>query len=63
MLDVYTIVLERMSTGERAVSMVTRQPSKEAAEAYAEAAITEDSDLRVAEIRARFECEDVQPGD
>jgi hypothetical protein len=52
-----------MSTGERAVSMVTRQPSKEAAKAYAEAAITEDPDLRVAEIRARFECEDVQPGD
>jgi hypothetical protein len=49
-----------MSTGER-VSMITRQPSKEAARAYAEAAITEDADLRIAEIRARFECKGVQP--
>ena len=50
---VYRIALERISTGERAKSMVTRQESEDAARAYAEAAIrqsTEPNDLRVATV-------------
>ena len=38
-MNVYTITLERISTGERAGSMVTRQASEDAARAYAEDAI------------------------
>ena len=38
-MNIYTIRLERISTGERAWSMVTRQASEDAARAYAEAAI------------------------
>jgi hypothetical protein len=59
MPNVYTVVLERISTGERAISMLTRQPTDEAAAAYAEAAIMEDPDLRIAEIGARFESEEM----
>lgn len=49
----FTIVLERISTGERSPSMLTRQPTEAAARAYAEAAIAGQPDLRVAEIIAR----------
>jgi hypothetical protein len=38
-VNVYTITLERISTGERAGSMVTRQASEAAARTYAEDAI------------------------
>lgn len=47
---VYTITLERVSTGERAESMLTRQDSEKAARAYVEAAIAHDRDLRVAQV-------------
>lgn len=50
-MNVYTIVLERLSTGEQAVSFLTRQETKEDARAYAEAAIADDLDLRIVEIR------------
>lgn len=43
--NVYTITLERISTGERAASMVTRQASEGAARAYAEDAIRQSPDL------------------
>ena len=52
-MNVYTIVLERLSTGEQAVSFLTRQETKEDARAYAEAAIADDLDLRIVEIRIR----------
>jgi hypothetical protein len=42
--NVYTITLERISTGEWAGSMVTRQASEEAARAYAEDAILRSPD-------------------
>jgi hypothetical protein len=50
---VYTVVLKRLSTGEQAVSFLTRQETKEDARAYAEAAIADDLDLRIVEIRVR----------
>ena len=50
---VYTIILERISTGKTSLSMLTRQPTEAAARAYAEHAIADDPDLRVAEIVAR----------
>jgi hypothetical protein len=56
LMNVFTIVIERISTGERSASMVTRQESEEAARAYAEAAIAQApdaTDLRVVEIHAR----------
>ncbi len=49
----YTIILERISTGERSPSMVTRQETEDAARAYAEAAIAREPDLRVHAIEAR----------
>lgn len=49
----YTIILERISTGERSPSMVTRQENEAAARAYAEAAIAKEPDLRVAQIVTR----------
>jgi hypothetical protein len=52
-MQVYTVVLERISTGERAPSMVTRQDDEQAARAYAGAAIAHAPDLRVADILAR----------
>jgi hypothetical protein len=55
-MNVYTITLERISTGERAGSMVTRQASEDAARAYAVAAIRdagELDDLRVVAVEAR----------
>lgn len=52
-MNVYTIILERISTGEKSSSMLTRQETEEAARAYAEAAIKGQPDLRVVEIRAR----------
>ena len=52
-MNTYRITLERISTGEIAPSMVTRQPTKEAAREYAEKAIADQPDLRVAEIVAR----------
>jgi hypothetical protein len=55
-MNVYYITLERLSTGERAASMVTRQASEEAARAYAQAAIRdagEADDLWVVAVEAR----------
>jgi hypothetical protein len=55
-MTVYRITLERISTGERAGSMVTRQASEAAARAYAEDAIRgapEPDDLRVVGVEAR----------
>lgn len=52
-MNVYRITLERISTGERAPSMVTRQPSEDDARKYAEDAIKSDPDLRVYEVLAR----------
>jgi hypothetical protein len=54
--NVYTITLERISTGERAASMVTRQASEEAARAYAQDAIRQSpdaNDLWVVSVEAR----------
>jgi hypothetical protein len=54
-MTVYRITLERISTGERAGSMVTRQASEAAAWAYAEDAIRgspDPDDLRVVEVKA-----------
>jgi hypothetical protein len=54
--NVYTITLERISTGERAGSMVTRQASEDAARAYAEDAIRQSpdaNDLWVVSVEAR----------
>jgi len=52
-MTVYIVILERISTGEKTPSMLTRQASMEAALAYAEAAVKDQPDLRVAEVRAR----------
>jgi hypothetical protein len=55
-MTVYRVTLERISTGERAGSMVTRQASEEAARAYAEDAIRsapEPNDLRIVAVEAR----------
>jgi hypothetical protein len=52
-MNVYTIILERISTGEKSPSMLTRQPDEEAARLYAEKALAGQPDLRVAEIVAR----------
>jgi hypothetical protein len=55
-MNVYTITLERISTGERAPSMVTRQASEDAARAYADDAIRQSSDaddLWVVDVEAR----------
>jgi hypothetical protein len=52
-MNVYTIVLERIGTGEPSLSIVTRQDNEQAARAYAEAAIAQSPDLRVADIHAR----------
>jgi hypothetical protein len=43
-VNVYYITLERISTGERAPSMVTRQASEDAARAYADDAIRQSLD-------------------
>jgi hypothetical protein len=54
--NVYTITLERISTGERAASMVTRQASEDAARAYAQDAIRQspgEGDLWVVAVEAR----------
>jgi hypothetical protein len=55
-MTVYRITLERIRTGERSPSMVTRQASEDAARAYAEDAIRqspEPDDLRVVAVEAR----------
>ena len=52
-MTVYTIVLERIGTGEPLLSIVTRQDNEAAARAYAEAAIAQSADLRVVDIHAR----------
>lgn len=52
-MSTYTIVLERISTGEQSPSMVTRQANEEAARTYALAAIAGQPDLRIAAINAR----------
>jgi hypothetical protein len=54
--NVYTITLERISTGERAGSMLTRQASEDAARAYAQDAIRRSpdaDDLWVVDVEAR----------
>jgi len=45
-MNVYTIVLERIGTGEPLLSIVTRQDNEAAARAYAEAAMAQSPDLR-----------------
>jgi hypothetical protein len=53
---VYYITLGRISTGERAQSLVTRQASEEAARAYVQAAIRQSpdaDDLWVVDVEAR----------
>jgi hypothetical protein len=50
-MNIYTIVLKRLSTGEQPVSFLTRQENEDAARAYAEAAIANDLDLSLVEIR------------
>jgi hypothetical protein len=53
---VYYITLERISTGEQAQSLVTRQASEEAARANAEDAIRQSpdaGDLWVVDVEAR----------
>jgi hypothetical protein len=55
-MNVYYITLERISTGERAGSMVTRQASEHAARAYTQAAIRdagEADDLWAVAVEAR----------
>jgi hypothetical protein len=55
-MNVYYITLERISTGERASSMVTRQANEDAARAYAQDAIRQSpdaDDLWVVEVEAR----------
>ena len=52
----FTITIERVTTGETAPSLVTRQPDEAAARAYAEAAIAaqaDAADLRVHSISER----------
>jgi hypothetical protein len=54
-MNVFYITLERISTGERAQSLVTRQASEEAARAYAQDAIRQSpdaDDLWVVEVEA-----------
>ena len=43
-MNVYTIKLERISTGEQSSSMVTRQRSDDSARAYAQDAIRQSPD-------------------
>jgi hypothetical protein len=55
-MNVYYIALERISTGERAGSVVTRQASEHAARAYAQDAIQQSPDadvLCVVEVEAQ----------
>jgi hypothetical protein len=55
-VNVYYITLERISTGERASSMVTRQASEAAARAYAQDAIRQSpdaDDLWVVDVEVR----------
>jgi hypothetical protein len=54
-MTVFTIWLRRISTGETAPSMVTRQASEAAARDYAEKALKDanETDLEVHEVRAR----------
>ena len=59
-MNVYTIVLERVGTGEPSLSIVTRQDNEQAARAYAEAAIAHSPDLRVVDIHAR-PCDSTDP--
>jgi hypothetical protein len=53
-MNTCTIILKRVSTGKQALSMVTRQKDETAVHAYAEAAIAQSPDLRVAEIHTPF---------
>jgi hypothetical protein len=59
-MNVYTIVLERIGTGEPLLSIVTRQDNEAAARAYAEAAMAQSPDLRVVDIHAR-PCDSTEP--
>ena len=59
-MNVYTIVLERIGTGEPLLSIVTRQDNEAAARAYAEAAMAQSPDLRVVDIHAR-PCDSTDP--
>ena len=55
-MNTYTIIVERISTGERAPSLVTRQTTEQAARDYAETAIKTTGtpgDLRIVEIIRR----------
>jgi len=55
-MTMYRITLERISTGERAPSLVVREPTEQAARKFAVHAIRESptpDDLRVVEVEAR----------
>ena len=56
-MTVYTITLERISTGERAPSMIVRRETEEQARQYVQDIITTGghlyADIRIAEITAR----------
>jgi hypothetical protein len=52
-MNVYTIVLKRIGTGKPSLAIVTRQDNEEAACAYAQTAMAQSPDLRVADIHAR----------
>ena len=52
-MNVYTIVLERIGTGEPSLTIVTRQDNEEAARAYAETAMAQSPGLGLADIHAR----------
>jgi hypothetical protein len=52
-MNVYTIILERIGTGERSLSMVTRQANEAAARAFADAALAQATHLRVLEMHTR----------
>ena len=52
-MNVYTIHIERISTGEVAPTLLHRCETEDQARAYAEPLIARDADLRVAEITGR----------
>lgn len=53
-MNVFTVVLERLSTGERLASMLLRVATEAEARQAAERAIAGDRDLRVVEIMGRI---------
>jgi hypothetical protein len=52
-MNVYTIVLGRIGTGEPSLTILTRQHNEKAARAYAKVAMAQSPGLRVVDIYAR----------